>query len=399
MAIYRQKILLILVSLLLGGCGGSGNGKDTNTTSSQSFSTEEKKFVHSLFLTEYLWYEDVPQYIDYTQYNTPNSLLDDLRVYPPDRWSFALTQKDYDNLVNQKTSGFGFGYLNDFVIYTVLIDAPAWQKLQRGDKIIAINGEPVTHDRLKEASNSIGTATTFTLERNSEIINIVLTPQEYTFKVTDAKVFNHNGKTIGYLRYDSFTSTSVAEIESAFDNFKNNNIDELVVDLRYNGGGSITVASILLDNITNEYPGERQFYLDWNSNYKQNNEHYYFEEATEQDGNELKMSRVYFLVSRNSASASELVISALKPYLGNNNIITIGEYTHGKNVGMRGRVYNNNYYFLINFYVKNNDGETTGFDGIPPACIAEDDLTHQRGDINETMLQTALYYMDNGSCP
>ena len=388
----------MVILLLLGGCGGGGSNNH-DKASMQNFTLDEKRFVHNLFLTEYLWYENVTQNIEYTQYNTPQSLIDALRVNPPDRWSFMLTQQQYEDFVNQKTAGFGFGYTDDYTIYMVRIGAPAWQKLQRGDRIIAINGEEVTDDLIHTASQNLGTETTFTLDRNGTAIDIKVTPQEYTFEVTQASTIDYNCKKVGYLRYDSFTSTSVTEIEQAFDSLKSAGIKTLIVDLRYNGGGSVTVASILLDNIHNSTPGQRQFYLDWNANYQQNNETYYFEDADEQDGNELNVGKVYFLVTKNSASASELVISALKPYLGESNVITIGDYTHGKNVGMRGRSYGDDYYFLINFYVRNNNDKTTSFDGIKPTCIATDDLTHLRGDPAESMLKTALIHLDTGTCP
>ena len=388
--------LTLTLLLLLHGCGG-GSGSDTS--SAQTFTLDEKQFVHNLFLTEYLWYEDVPQSIDYANYSTPKSLIDALRINPPDRWSFMMTAQEYDNFINQTTAGFGFGYTQDYTIYIVRIGAPAWQKLQRGDKLISVNGMPVSDAKIRTASKSLGTETTFTLDRNGTIIDIQVTPQEYTFKVTQASTINYNGKKVGYLRYDSFTSTSVGEIEQAFTTFKGAGIETLIIDLRYNGGGAVAVASILLDNIHNSAPRQRQFYLDWNANYQANNETYYFEDADEQDGNELNIGKVYFLVTQDSASASELIISALKPYLGESSVITIGENTHGKNVGMRGRVYGTNYYFLINFYVRNNDGETTSFDGISPTCTAADDLTHLRGDPAESMLQTALIHFDTGTCP
>jgi len=110
------------------------------------------------------------------------------------------------------------------------------------------------------------------------------------------------------------------------------------------------------------------------------------------------MHRVFFLVTKSSASASEAVISALAPYFGADNIISVGDDTHGKPVGMSGKVYEQNYYFLINFFVRNNAGDTTSFDGIPTTCTAEDDLAHMMGDENESMLNTALYYIENGSC-
>jgi hypothetical protein len=388
--------LLLLAYLLFSGCGGGSSDNHTP----QPFTLDEKRFVHDLFLSEYLWYDQVETSIEYADFDTPQSLVNALRVDPPDRWSFTLTEQQYDNFVNQRTSGFGFGYLPEsFTIYMVRIDAPAWQKLQRGDRIIALNDQSVTPDLLAEASHALGTESIFTVEREGEILDISVTPSEYTFKVTKPEVIEYQGTTVGYLRYDAFSGSSTDELEAAFTRFKNANIDELVIDLRYNGGGSTTQASILLDNITNQFPGQRQFYLDWNENYQQNNENNYFETSDEQDGNELRMQRVFFLVTGSSASASELVISALKPYLGDTNVITVGEATHGKNVGMGGRAYGKNYYFLINFYVRNDAGEISSSEGIPPVCTAEDDLDNLRGDPNETMFHTALTYIETGSCP
>jgi len=399
---YTKNIitsLLLSASILLSGCGGGSSGNNSDIPP-QVFTPEEKSYVHNLFLTEYLWYDQVDTTVDYLDFDTPQSLVNALRVDPPDRWSFTMTQQQYENYVNQQTAGFGFGYRQEnFTIYMVRIDAPAWNKLQRGDRIIAINDQPVSHTLLQEASQALGEESLFTVEREGEVIDIAVTPRTYNFKVTDAKVLNYGGSKVGYLRYDSFSNSSATELEDAFTRFKNSQIDELVIDLRYNGGGSTTLASILLENITNQYPGQRQFYLDWNDNYKQNNENYYFETADEQDGNELAMARVVFLVTKNSASASELTISALKPYLGNANVITVGTRTHGKNVGMAGRVYRTNYYFLINFFVRNDTGETTSFDGIPATCTTEDDIDNLRGDPNETMLHTALVYLETGSCP
>lgn len=374
------------LTLLLTACGSNSN-----------FTQQEKEFIHNLFLTEYLWYDQVASNVEYAAYATPQSMINDLRVDPPDVWSYSITQDQYEDYVNQKTAGFGFGYTPNLQIFLVRIDAPAYGKLLRGDRIIEVNGEEASASLIREASSNLGSPTTFTVLRGSNILDISVTPNEYTFKVTLGKVIPQGDKEVGYLRYDSFTSTSVEEFETEFTKFKNANIDELIIDLRYNGGGSVAVASTLIDNITNAYPGQRQGYLDWNDNYKHKNESFSFSDEIEP--NDLNMTRVIFLVTKNSASASELVISALKPYLGHTNIITIGSATHGKNVGMSGRVYGENYYFLINFYVRNNAGETTSFDGIPATCSAKDDLTHLMGNEDEEMLNTALYYIANNVCP
>jgi len=391
--LYKNFTLILVLFFVFNACGSHSNQGNKGT----SFSKEEKAFVHNLFLTEYLWYDQVASNIDYQSFTTPNALLDALRVNPPDRWSFSLSSEEYDNFVNQKTEGFGFGYTPDFDIFLVRIGSPAYGKLFRGDKIIGINGKPASPDALNSAKQRLGTSTTFTVLRHGQEQDINITPNAYTFRVSQGKIIQQGNKNIGYLRYDSFTSTSVAEFEQAFTQFKQANISDLIIDLRYNGGGSITVASALLDNISNAHAGQRQGYLDWNANYKNKNENIYFSDEVEP--NDLNMKRVIFLVTKSSASASEMVISALKPYLGANNVITIGTQTHGKNVGMSGRVYGNNYYFIVNFYVRNNADEIISFDGIAPTCSAIDDISHEFGDPQEKMLSTALYYTQHNRCP
>ena len=387
--------LILSLSLLLNSCGSSSNEE----TQTQIFSLDEKEFLHNLFLTEYLWYDQVASNIDYSQFTEPQEMINALRIDPYDQWSFTMTQQEYEDYTNQLTSGFGFGYTSDFFIYLVRINAPAYGLLFRGDQILEINGEAVTDTLVSQASDNLNTATTFTLLRNGTQLDVTVTPREYTFTVSLGKIITQGTQKVGYLRYDSFTESSVGEFESIFTIFHNDNIDELVIDLRYNGGGSVATASALLDNVTNDYASQRQMYLDWNANYQQHNSSYTFEDIDMQDGNELNMKRVFFLTTKGSASASEAVINALVPYFGEDNIITIGNFTHGKPVGMNGRVYGTNYYFLINFFVRNDADERTSFEGILPTCLADDDITHIMGDENETMLKTALHYIETGLCP
>ncbi len=395
MGIPLVKTLSIAsILLLLNACGGG--------SSSGTFTNAEKEFAKNLFLTEYLWYDQVDESIDPLQFSTPQSLINAFRVNPPDRWSFTITKQAYADYSNQKTSGFGFGYHADFRIFIVLIDSPAYGKLQRGDIILKVNGETASTAAIKTASQTLDTPTTFVINRGTQEITLTVTPREYTHKVALSKIIPYAGKNIGYLRYDAFTSSSVSEIEEAFTTFHQNAIDELVIDLRYNGGGSVDTASKLLNNITNAYPGERQLYLDWNDQYQSHNAPYWFESTEDQDHNELTMQRVFFLTTKNSASASELVINTLKPYLGDSNVITIGGETHGKPVGMSGKAYGTtgeNYYFLINFIVRNNNGDTISFSGIPATCQAIDDSTHEMGDPEESSLATALYYTEHDQCP
>lgn len=385
-------LTLILLLLLLAACGGGGGG------GIQGFSDAEKRYLYALFKSEYLWASQVTSNANLSSFQTPQQMINSLRV-TLDRWSYMMTMEQYNNFANQRTAGFGFAYTADFTVIFTRIEAPAYNKLKRGDRILAINGESVSASLIRETSQNLGTPATFTIERNSNQLDLNITPDYYSFKVTLDRIIDRNGTKVGYLRYDSFTESSVNEFETSFTHFKNAGIDELVIDMRYNGGGSLSVASNLLDNITAEHPSKRQFYLDWNDNYKQNNSAYTFEESDLQDGNEFNLTRVFFLTTPNTASASEAVINALVPYLGSDNVILIGSHTHGKPVGMRGRRYGNHAYFLINFIVRNNGGDSISFSGIDPTCSAGDDIHHIMGDENETMFSTAIYYIENGNCP
>lgn len=399
---HQIVYVLSIIILFFNSCGSGSSSTISDAIDSidETFTLDEKQFLHNLFLTEYLWYDQVASNVDYTAFTTPQAMINELRIDPPDLWSFTMSAQEYENFANQQTIGFGFGYETDsFTLFLVRIDSPAYGKLFRGDKILEVNGLSVTPTLITEASKNVNAQTTFTVLRGSEEIDVSLTSTAYTFKVSLGKIILEDSKKIGYLRYDSFTESSVAEFENIFTTFKTENINELVIDLRYNGGGSIATTSALIDNISNVYPAQRQLYLDWNINFKHKNSTYSFEDTYMQDGNELNMQRVFFLVTKSSASASEAIISALIPYLGTSNVITIGDNTHGKPVGMTGRTYDNNYYFLINFMVRNNANEASSFDGIPVTCPAEDDLTHLMGDVNEIMLQTALTYIQTGSCP
>jgi hypothetical protein len=175
---------LLAISLFLNSCG-SNSHSDGET---QAFSLEEKHFLHHLFLTEYLWYDQVASNINYTQYTDPQSMINDLRFNPPDQWSSTMTQQEYEDYANQKTAGFGFGYTNDFFIYLVRINAPAYGKLFRGDKILEINGEAVTTMLISQASQNLNVSSTFTLLRDGNEIDIILTPSEYSFNVSLGKI-------------------------------------------------------------------------------------------------------------------------------------------------------------------------------------------------------------------
>ena len=360
--------------------------------------------LYALFQSEYYWASQTATNFNYSAYTTPQSLIDELKQ-SDDRWSFAITKEDYADLITQTSGGFGFSCQdvnNGCHVTYVRLDSPADKVgLKRGDVISQINEENATHELVYSTAETLDVLNSFTIERDNsnEVCSCKITPRDYSYKVAQAKIVNTpKNEKVGYFRFDSFLGTQsiIEEIDEAFDTFKQADISKLVIDLRYNGGGSVDIASTLLNKLTNTHNEATQFTLAWNDDYQQNNETHRFETET----NSLALEELLFLTTNASASASELVISAMKPYIGENNVIIIGEDTHGKPVGMSGRGDDNYYYFLINFVVKNSVGFYDYFDGLPvtEGCNIADDPLHEMGDENELMLKSALNYVDTGSC-
>ncbi|WP_299367555.1 S41 family peptidase [Winogradskyella sp.] len=161
--------------------------------------------------------------------------------------------------------------------------------------------------------------------------SISLTKESYTENpIHIAEVFNLSNVNVGYLMYNGFTSSFDAELNAVFGQFQSAGVQDLVLDLRYNGGGSIQTAVHLASMITGQFNGQVFSKLFYNSNQQDRNRDYEFTNTLSNDAaiNSLNLSRVYILTSSISASASELLINSLRPY--NIEVIHIGDTTAGK---------------------------------------------------------------------
>ncbi len=407
----KYIILNILLALFLINCGGDSSSgiqgftedlsiesqNSSGQTPSYIFDENEKSYLYNLFLTEYFWNDQVPSSFDYSAYAEPQPMIDDLKYSAIDHWSFSLSREQYDNFTAQQTLGFGFGYTADLTVYLTRIGSPAESAgLLRGDRIVSINGQPASSTLIAQVSQNTNQSTQFTVERLGSSLSITITSQYYSYRVTAYSVVQSpTGNQVGYLRFDEFTSAATEELENAFNYFHGKNIDKLVIDLRYNGGGSVNTASVLLDKIGKNFNGQLQFTLAWNEQNNEQNEALNFDSL---DPNSLALSKLVFLTTGGSASASEAVINAIKPYMLSNTAI-VGENTYGKPVGMSGRTNGSYIYFLINFVIMNSVGFYEYFDGLPVDCYVQDnDFSHQLGDPNEALLNEALYYIDNNHC-
>ncbi|MCP4970186.1 MAG: hypothetical protein GY932_06280, partial [Arcobacter sp.] len=300
----------------------------------------------------------------------------------------------------QEESGFGCYFNRTTIIHFIEIGSPCESAgLKRGDELIKINNKEATSESFWKAKTNDGVESIFTVIRDNKNIDIKITPSVYNYKVSKNYVFtSSSGKKVGYLIYNGFSALSSVEIDEAFTNFKNQNIDELILDLRYNGGGLVYMAQYLLDKIASfNFEGDVQYTI--NSKDIKNGKLVSTKEESvfkKHGNNNIDISRVFFLTSENTASASELVINSLKPYL---DVKLIGSRTHGKPVGMTGRYISSNYlYWLIDLSMKNADGNGDYFSGLSVDCDVTDTVSLQRDDPKEDLLHEALYYIENEWC-
>jgi hypothetical protein len=211
--------------------------------------------------------------------------------------------------------------------------------------------------------------------------------------VVHKSIFERGGKKIGYLVFNEFLDVSDDELDVVFSDFKTAGINSIILDLRYNGGGTLDAANHLaglLAGATNN----NQIYSVQEFNDKKLSEN--GNNIIQKKPNSLTPEELVIITTSSTASASELIIAGLYPFIP---VTLIGTPTHGKPVGM-------NVFFVedfdlaigpVSFRNVNSDGFTDYFGGIAVDYFVNDDLTKDFGDENEICLKAALNYLESGS--
>ncbi|MBB5286051.1 C-terminal processing protease CtpA/Prc [Rhabdobacter roseus] len=365
----------------------------------------------------YIWYDRLPSAAELAPRSLadPNALVAKVRTYSPlttsgahvDRWSYVTTTQNYQNQQQGKVTGrfgFGYSYLTDTLTYVrfVLPGSPLdLAGVKRGWRIYSVNGIAATVANAPRVTAALaesqavefrfvrpdGTSQTSSLARADFTTSPILT----------YRVLEVNGRKLGYVAVNEFTNKLETDILTVFQAFKDQGgISDLVVDLRYNGGGTIKSATQLASIIAPPSALNKKFF-----------EYVYNDKNTKRNttvnlspvnggATSWGLSRVFFITTVGTASASEMLINGLQPYL---KTITVGTRTHGKPVGMVGGTIGQHIIFPISFRTVNANGDGDYFEGIPVDKEQFDDLTHDFGDPQEACLADVLNYLRTGTLP
>lgn len=364
---YKHLLLFLVSFFLLQSC------QDHDDTLPESTSLDVQKFIWGGLNQMYLWQEDVPdlandrftnnlEYENFLKQYSPEDLFENLLYRPPSKYStgvvdrFSWIVNDYLTLEQQlggttKNNGVEFGLslvtqnsdqVIGYVRYIIPNSDAAGKNIQRGEVFYGVNGTSLNLDNYADLlfssdENYTLNFASLTYDSNN---NPVITPNGKSLDLTKTtlaenpilikKVITSGTHKIGYLMYNGFYPGYDAQLNDAFGYLKSEGITDLVLDLRYNSGGSVSSAVRLASMITGQFKGQIFNELAYNKRKSFLNQKYLFVSTlNEASLNSLNLSKVYILTTAGTASASELIINGLDPYI---NVVQIGDYTYGKNV-------------------------------------------------------------------
>lgn len=404
-----------------GGSGGGGVGGGGTCSLS-----ERQDWALSVLQEWYLFPGLLDTSVNKSNYTDLQSYIDALvapaRAQNRDRFFTYITsiEEETDLINNGSNAGFGIRLIYDTVNNRVFVaeafeNAPAFsQGFDRGTELLQINGQSVSNLMASGGPAAVsealgpsdpGVTRNFIIQSPTGVQSTVsVTKAEYPLDpISDrygAVVLNDGTEDVGYINLRTFIVQDAGpQLRDAFQQFKNQGIDKIILDLRYNGGGLVSVADLLGDLLGDGLEGQIFSETMLRPSKSSENSTELFENLPEQIG----VTKLAVIGRGGTASASELVTNSMIPYL-NSNIALVGANTYGKPVGQYAfdRSACDDRLRAVAFRTVNAAGQGDYYDGLasvmPNTCRANDDIFTQFGDPNEASIATALDFLAGRSC-
>ncbi len=447
--VVLRSVTALLVSVALVGCSGggggapttggtgsSGAGSGTGVTPTPPATTDCSLRARQTWAAQQLneWYlfpETLPSNLDPSAYNSVQAYLDALtataRAQSRDRFFTFITSIAEEDAFNRsgETAAFGIRIQTDTANRRVLVvdayeGAPALAAgIDRGAEIVGIGNTAATvrpvsaildAEGAAGVSNAFGPSTAGTsraleIEDGNGRRTVTIVKANFNIRPVSsrfgARVLNDGGRRVGYLNLRTFIDTADPQLREAFATFRAQGLTEFIIDFRYNGGGLVDIADLMGDLLgDNRAAGDVFETTEYRPSKAQFNETRRFRRQPQS----VSPVRIAFITTSASASASELVINGMQPWL-RDQLILVGSNTFGKPVGQiaRDRSACDDRLRVVAFETKNADRQGGYYTGLAStvqrSCAAQDQITRPMGDPQEASTRAALDALAGASCP
>ena len=428
-------------------CANPRNNDDYNDQ--QGSISNENNWIRSYSDDTYLWYDELPD-IDPKTVSSTSEYFELMKTdsvtesgTPKDKYHYTEDTEAWNNYFERGANvGFGMRLTSSnsngesyriFVLYSEPLSPAAEASIVRGTEIISINNETVSdglsqgmYDALFPATTGVETSIEVLYAESDDVKSVNMTSAEITITpVQKVDVIQHGAISVGYMLFNQHIASAEKQLLDAMQTLKISKIDELVIDMRYNGGGYLSIASQLAFMVAGESAINQIF-----ERSTFNDKHQVYNPITQQrieDGlfitetqglsaeageplPTLNLSKVYILSTERTCSASEAVINGLRGI--DIEVILIGGTTCGKPYGFYGIDNCGTTYLTIQIKGTNAKGFGDFGDGFVPSpsnvpasasvrgCGAIDTISSDSlGQEEESLLSTALHHIANGTCP
>jgi len=409
-----RKLFVVLTLAVVSACSsGSGDGSGGVPVSSCSVDGQ-KQFIVDAMRQWYLWNDSLPAQVDLSQYATPEDVLEFLKTFSPpgsdgqpvDRSFSFITTAAADTARFSQGEFEGFGFVFEFVaaddvrLAKVFSGSPADAGgLERGQQILSLNGRTIAEIQAAEGIYAVLDTSPVDFEMRrldaSEFMSTIAQATVTIDPVPQWRIIDAGGgRNVGYIELASFILPAEPAMDTVFQSFNAAGVNDVVIDLRYNGGGLVSTSNLLGDYFGGDVAENLTFSKTFFNADRaaDNNTVEFFARLA----NSVSLSSLVAITTDGTASASELVINGMEPHV---NVALVGSDTFGKPVGQVGLEFCGNLLRAVAFETVNANDEGGYFDGLPVDCAASDDLSIPVGADNDPNLVTSLTYLDTGSCP